>query len=125
MIIKTKNNVLTALTEYLQKVTVRGKAIRGKQKLLQKMVEKYREFMQNIEEIKKEFENEEERNAQFGELLNEEVRIDMTEYPSHVKALFENMDDYPHEVGKKDEVVHSLLTDVLEEAINNKNGDDE
>lgn len=125
MIIKTKNNVLTALTEYLQKVTVRGKAIRGKQKLLQKMVEKYQEFMQNIEEIKKEFENEEERNAQFGELLNEEVRIDMTEYPSHVKALFENMDDYPHEVGKKDEVVHSLLTDVLEEAINNKNGDDE
>lgn len=124
MIIKTKNNVLTALTEYLQKVTVRGKAIRGKQKLLQKMAEKYQEFMQNIEEIKKEFESEEEKNTQFSELLNEEVRIDMTEYPSHVKALFEIMDDYPHEVGK-DEVVHSLLTDVLEEAINNKNGDDE
>lgn len=124
MIIITNNNVITSLTEYLQKVKVKGKAIRGKHKLLQRMFEKSQELMQNVETIKKEYESDDERKLHLTDLLNEEVRIDMSEYPSHVKALFEIMDDYPHEVGK-DEVVHSLLTDVLEEAINNKNGDDE
>jgi len=124
MIIKVKNNVILSVSEYLQTIKVKGKAIRGKQKLLQKLVEKSQDFLSSTEEIKEEFKEKEEQQEQFEILLKEDAIIDLTEYPSHIIELYKIVDDYPEDVGKN-ESVHTLLADILEKSVKNENGDDE
>src|SRR5699024_5773072 len=124
MIIKVKNNVILSVSEYLQTIKVKGKAIRGKQKLLQKLVEKSQDFLSSTEEIKEEFKEKEEQQEQFEILLKEDAIIDLTEYPSHIIELYKIVDDYPEDVGKN-ESVHTILADILEKSVKNENGDDE
>lgn len=124
MIIKVKNNVILSVSEYLQTIKVKGKAIRGKQKLLQKLVEKSQDFLSSTEEIKEEFKEKEEQQEQFEILLKEDAIIDLTEYHSHIIELYKILDDYPEDVGKN-ESVHTLLADILEKSVKNENGDDE
>lgn len=123
MIIKVKNNVILSVSEYLQTIKVKGKAIRGKQKLLQKLVEKSQDFLSSTEEIKKEFKEKEEQQEQFEILLKEDAIIDLTEYPSHIIELYKIVDDYPEDVGKN-ESVHTLLADILEKSVKNEKDDE-
>lgn len=123
MIIKVKNNVILPVSEYLQTIKVKGKAIRGKQKLLQKLVEKSQDFLSSTEEIKKEFKEKEEQQEQFEILLKEDAIIDLTEYPSHIIELYKIVDDYPEDVGKN-ESVHTLLADILEKSVKNEKDDE-
>ena len=137
MKLATTNSALTTIMEYLPKVQAKGRVNRARQKLLKKVAEKYQDFHGDLQAIKADTEDEQKQLEEFGELLKEEVVIDMSEYESLMHTLYEYMLDYPYEIdttlGKNnspsDAVTHDHIVDVLESVIEsnqkNENGDDE
>ena len=137
MKLATTNSALTTIMEYLPKVQAKGRVNRARQKLLKKVAEKYQDFHGDLQAIKADTEDEQKQLEEFGELLKEEVVIDMGEHESLMHTLYEYMLDYPYEIdttlGKNnspsDAVTHDHIVDVLESVIEsnqkNENGDDE
>ena len=137
MKLETTNSALTSIMEYLPKVQAKGRVNRARQKLMKKIAEKYQDFHGDLQAIKADTEDEQKQLEEFGELLKEEVVIDMSEYESLMHTLYEYMLDYPYEIDTtpganrepSDAVTHDHIVDVLESAIESnqitKNGDDE
>ena len=137
MKLETTNSALTSVMEYLPKIQAKGRVNRARQKLMKKIAEKYQDFHGDLQAIKADTEDEQKQLEEFGELLKEEVVLDMSEYEGLMHTLYEYMLDYPYEIdttpGKNgspsDAVTHDHIVDVLESAIESnqitKNGDDE
>ena len=137
MKLATTNSALTSVMEYLPKVQAKGRVNRARQKLMKKIAEKYQDFHGDLQAIKADTEDEQKQLEEFGELLKEEVVLDMSEYEGLMHTLYEYMLDYPYEIDTtpgsnrepSDAVTHDHIVDVLESAIEkkkkNENGDDE
>lgn len=137
MKLTTTNIALTTIMEYLPKVQAKGRVNRSRQKLMKKIAEKYQDFRGDLQAIKADTEDKQKQLEEFGELLREEVVLDMGEHEGLMRTLYEYMIDYPYEIdttlGKNnspsDAVTHDHIVDVLESAIESnqitKNGDDE
>lgn len=125
MKLEITNGSLMAIMEYLPKLRLQGRVNRGRQKLLNKVAEKFKEYYSDFNEIKSEHpDDKEKQNELFTELNKEKSVLDMTEYESFMPQLYNAMLDYPHEIdtysepGKpSDALVHDLIIDVLEEAL--------
>ena len=137
MKLTTTNSALTTIMEYLPKVQAKGRVNRSRQKLMKKIAEKYQDFHGDLQAIKADTEDEQKQLEEFGELLKEEVVLDMGEHEGLMHTLYEYMLDYPYEIDTtpganrepSDAVTHDHIVDVLESAIESnqktKNGDDE
>lgn len=125
MKLATTNSALTSVMEYLPKVQGKGRVNRARQKLLKKVAEKYQDFHGDLQAIKADTEDEQKQLEEFGELLKEEVVIDMSEYESLMHTLYEYMLDYPYELdttpgennSPSNAVTHDHVIDILEAAI--------
>ena len=125
MKLEITNGSLMAIMEYLPKLRLQGRVNRGRQKLLNKVAEKFKEYYSDFNEIKSEHpDDKEKQNELFTELNKDKSVLDMTEYESFMPQLYNTMLDYPHEIdtysepGKpSDALVHDLIIDVLEEAL--------
>ena len=125
MKLEITNGSLMAIMEYLPKLRLQGRVNRGRQKLLNKVAEKFKEYYSDFNEIKSDHpDDKEKQNELFTELNKEKSVLDMTEYESFMPQLYNTMLDYPHEIdtysepGKpSDALVHDLIIDVLEEAL--------
>ena len=128
MKLETTNSALTSVMEYLPKVQAKGRVNRARQKLMKKIAEKYQDFHGDLQAIKADTEDEQKQLEEFGELLREEVVLDMGEHEGLMRTLYEYMLDYPYEIdttpGKNgspsDAVTHDHIVDVLESAIESK-----
>ena len=128
MKLETTNSALTSVMEYLPKVQAKGRVNRARQKLMKKIAEKYQDFHGDLQAIKADTEDEQRQLEEFGELLKEEVVLDMGEHEGLMRTLYEYMIDYPYEIdttpGKNgspsDAVTHDHIVDVLESAIESK-----
>ena len=128
MKLETTNSALTSVMEYLPKVQAKGRVNRARQKLMKKIAEKYQDFHGDLQAIKADTEDEQKQLEEFGELLKEEVVLDMGEHEGLMHTLYEYMLDYPYEIdttpGKNgspsDAVTHDHIVDVLESAIESK-----
>ena len=137
MKLETTNSALTSIMEYLPKIQAKGRVNRARQKLMKKIAEKYQDFHGDLQSIKADTEDEQKQLEGFGELLKEEVVLDMGEHEGLMHTLYEYMLDYPYEIDTtpgsnrepSDAVTHDHIVDVLESAIEsnqkNENGDDE
>ena len=125
MKLEITNGSLMAIMEYLPKLRLQGRVNRGRQKLLNKVAEKFKEYYSDFNEIKSDHpDDKEKQNELFTELNKEKSVLDMTEYESFMPQLYNTMLDYPHEIdtysepGKpSDALVHDLIIDVLEKAV--------
>ena len=125
MKLATTNSALTSVMEYLPKVQAKGRVNRARQKLMKKIAEKYQDFHGDLQAIKADTEDEQKQLEEFGELLKEEVVIDMSEYESLMHTLYEYMLDYPYELdttpgennSPSNAVTHDHVIDILEAAI--------
>lgn len=125
MKLATTNSALTSVMEYLPKIQAKGRVNRARQKLLKKIAEKYQDFHGDLQAIKADTEDEQKQLEEFGELLKEEVVIDMSEYESLMHTLYEYMLDYPYELdttpgennSPSNAVTHDHVIDILEAAI--------
>ena len=125
MKLETTNSALTSVMEYLPKVQAKGRVNRARQKLMKKIAEKYQDFHGDLQAIKADTEDEQKQLEEFGELLKEEVVLDMSEYEGLIHTLYEYMLDYPYEIdttpgdnnSPSDAVTHDHVIDILEAAI--------
>ena len=135
MKLATTNSALTSVMEYLPKVQAKGRVNRARQKLMKKIAEKYQDFHGDLQAIKADTEDEQKQLEEFGELLKEEVVLDMGEHEGLMHTLYEYMLDYPYEIdttpgnnnSPSNAVTHDHIVDVLESAIesNQKNEKDD
>lgn len=120
---------LQSVAEYLPKLKLKGRENRARQKLLEKVANKFKEFYSDLQEIKSDHPDDTEKlNEAFAELSAEKSVIDMTEYAHMMPVLYDAMLDYPHEIdtereyGKPtDASIHDYVIDVLEEVIESNN----
>ena len=125
MKLATTNSALTSVMEYLPKIQAKGRVNRARQKLMKKIAEKYQDFHGDLQAIKADTEDEQKQLEEFGELLKEEVVLDMGEHEGLMHTLYEYMLDYPYEIdttpgnnnSPSDAVTHDHIVDVLEAAI--------
>ena len=125
MKLETTNSALTTIMEYLPKIQAKGRVNRARQKLMKKIAEKYQDFHGDLQAIKADTEDEQKQLEEFGELLKEEVVLDMSEYESLMHTLYEYMLDYPYELdttpgennSPSNAVTHDHVIDILEAAI--------
>ena len=125
MKLETTNSALTSVMEYLPKVQAKGRVNRARQKLMKKIAEKYQDFHGDLQAIKADTEDEQKQLEEFGELLKEEVVLDMGEHEGLMHTLYEYMLDYPYEIdttpgnnnSPSDAVTHDHVIDILEAAI--------
>ena len=128
MKLATTNSALTSVMEYLPKVQAKGRVNRARQKLMKKIAEKYQDFHGDLQAIKADTEDEQKQLEEFGELLKEEVVIDMGEHEGLMHTLYEYMLDYPYEIdttpgdnnSPSNAVTHDHIVDVLEASIESK-----
>ena len=128
MKLETTNSALTSVMEYLPKVQAKGRVNRARQKLMKKIAEKYQDFHGDLQAIKADTEDEQKQLEEFGELLKEEVVLDMGEHEGLMHTLYEYMLDYPYEIdttpgdnnSPSNAVTHDHIVDVLESAIESK-----
>lgn len=128
MKLETTNSALTSVMEYLPKVQAKGRVNRARQKLMKKIAEKYQDFHGDLQAIKADTEDEQKQLEEFGELLKEEVVLDMGEHEGLMHTLYEYMLDYPYEIdttpgnnnSPSDAVTHDHIVDVLESAVESK-----
>ena len=135
MKLETTNSALTTIMEYLPKIQAKGRVNRARQKLMKKIAEKYQDFHGDLQAIKADTEDEQKQLEEFGELLKEEVVLDMGEHEGLMHTLYEYMLDYPYEIdttpgnnnSPSNAVTHDHIVDVLESAIepNQKNEKDD
>ena len=125
MKLETTNSALTSVMEYLPKIQAKGRVNRARQKLMKKIAEKYQDFHGDLQAIKADTEDEQKQLEEFGELLKEEVVLDMSEYEGLMHTLYEYMLDYPYEIdttpgennSPSNAVTHDHVIDILEAAI--------
>lgn len=120
---------LQSVAEYLPKLKLKGRENRARQKLLEKVANKFKEFYSDIQEVKSEHPDDvEKQNEAFAELSAEKSVLDMTEYAHMMPTLYDAMLNYPHEIGTEreygkptDSSIHDYVIDVLEEVIESNN----
>lgn len=123
MQLKFINGSIQAVVEYLPKLQLKGRENRARQKLLKKASEKFQEFYSDVQELKSEHpDDDQKQNEELQTLLKEEIVLDMTEYTNLMHPLYDALLDYPHEIdtvrteGKpSDSAIHDYLIDVLED----------
>lgn len=127
MQLKFINGTIQPVVEYLPKLQLKGRENRARQKLLKKASEKFQEFYSDVQELKSEHpDDEQKQNEEMQTLLKEEIVLDMTEYTNLMHPLYDALLDYPHEIdtetvsesGQKkpsDSAIHDYLIDTLED----------
>ena len=134
-ILNFKNNQLEAMVNMLSNLSISGKASRGRSKLKEKLIDKLKEYNDEIEEARDPFfvkDKEGKRQVENNkyvfkndkdkkELVNaldeiggEQASVEFTEYFEKFKALYESLDNYDHDLAGKDADCYDLLMDELE-----------
>lgn len=123
-----KNNEISTVVNFLQDLPLKGKASRGRTKIIKVLYSKYEEMQKDLEEIKKDLPEEpnesnesdeyqtlvEQHNREFDEIINEEVLCDISEYQNYLESLIEGLENGDTTFNGQDAVVYDLLLDKLE-----------
>lgn len=126
-----KNSELAPLVNFLGDLPLKGKASRGRTKLVAVLTAKYQEFQKDIDSLKEEFRLSEtppedanklkeyqekvaEHNKQFQEILEDEACVDFSEYKSFLPELISGLYDSDISFNGQDAIVYDLLLEQLE-----------
>lgn len=136
--LKIQNQFLSQVYSFLNEVELAGKASRGRSQLMKRLQEKFKEYVDDMNEIKKDYfltENNELVVDDHGEhtwlphtsesdkaLLNHELEeigeevasISFTEYSNKYEALFKALEDYDQPLKGEQANAYDLLLDAYE-----------
>ncbi|CDI47511.1 Orf58 [Lactococcus lactis subsp. lactis Dephy 1] len=133
-----KNKELAPIINFLSAVELSPKASRCRSKLVKKLLEKYTELKEDLEEIIKKFGKRDDNgeiirlengNVEFSEdtreegikeqeeLFDEEISINLDEIKKKVKFLVTNLDQLDTKLSGYDAEIYDMLMDQLEEEI--------
>lgn len=131
-----KNGLIVPLFQFLQKVSLKNKASRGRNKFLKRLQEKSKEFDEALNDIKKEYfevndngelvadedgtltflegADKDELNEKVKELEEETFEIHFGEHSSKFNAMFDALDDLDQELSGQEAHVYNELMDAYE-----------
>lgn len=137
-----KNEELAAIGNFLGTLSLKNKASRGRTKLIKLISAKNDEYIEDRKDALEPFikkdeagnsvegdtpgsvvlieEKTGEANAAINEIDNESAVIEFTEYSEKMKALYDDIADYPTEFSNQDAAAYDLLMDQLESAFENE-----
>lgn len=140
--IKLQNADLVPTGNFLGKLKLKGKASRGRTKLIKLLEAKNKEYNDDREEIRDpyfEHDDKGERvtkdnayvlkdstkgadlNKELTDLAKEDVVIEFTEYSEKFQALYEALNAYPYELADADAALYDLVLDELENNFEKEN----
>lgn len=126
-----KNSELAPVVNFLGELPLKGKASRGRTKLVAVLTAKYQEFQKDIEALKEEFQLSEtppeepdelkeyqakvaDHNKQFTEILEEDSFTDFSEYSTFLPELITGLYDSDSSFNGQEAIVYDLLLEQLE-----------
>lgn len=136
--IKLKNNELTEAIIFLKSIGLVGAPTRGKQKMINRLVEKNKEFLKEESDLIKEYaevgedgeliindnnfvflesvtkEQKEQLAEARKELQDEIAEVAFTEYSSKYEALFKALQEYDKEIEPRFSYIYDMLLDAYE-----------
>ena len=137
-----KNEELAAIGNFLGTLSLKNKASRGRTKLIKLISAKNDEYIEDRKETLEPFikkdeagnsvegdtpgsvvlieEKQDEATAAIKEIDEESAVIEFTEYSEKMKALYDDIADYPTEFSNQDAAAYDLLMDQLESAFENE-----
>ncbi|MCP0885924.1 DUF1617 family protein [Ligilactobacillus sp. WILCCON 0076] len=134
-LIEFKNADLVPVGNFLAQAKLKGKASRGRTKLIKLLEDKNKEYNEDREEIRdpyfakddegksivkddkyvlKDETKADDLNKELIDLANENSKIEFTEYSEKFKALYEALNNYDYELSNADAVLYDLVLDQLE-----------
>lgn len=135
-LIEFKNGELVAVGNFLAQAKLKGKASRGRTKLIKLIEDKNKEYNEERDTVRdpyfqvdekgekiikdnkyvlKDESKGKELDKELADLAEETVGIEFTEYNEKIKALYDALDNYNYELSNADAVIYDLLLDKLEE----------
>lgn len=134
-----KNIQLATLANALGSYELKGKASRGRTRLIRAMNDKYEELKSDLNVLQEQhnidpneplpedttekelyLERVDAYNAEADVLFEEEVYINTDEYPHLLAALYSELEDYNHELSGQDALLYDTIMTLIEEGAKNE-----
>lgn len=129
-----KNSELAPVINFISELPLRGKASRGRTKLVMQLSVKHQELVDDIEQLKEEVGigselSEEEQNtaeyqhkvaeynSQFTEIFSETVSADFSEYQQFVDSLVTGLYDCDVAFSGQDSLIYDKVLEQLEKLL--------
>lgn len=137
-VIRLKNNDLVSAILFMKSLAMEGRPTRGKQKFVERLIEKNNEFFDQEKELVKPYceldgdenpiiegnnyllkedisdEEKEQMGKQRKELAEEIAEISFVEYSNKYEALFETLSEWPKEIAAEYSYIYDVLMDEYE-----------
>lgn len=135
-LIEFENGELVAVGNFLAQAKLKGKASRGRTKLIKLIEEKNKEYNEERDTVRdpyfqvddkgekivkdnkyvlKDISKGKDLDKELTDLAEETVGIEFTEYNEKIKALYDALNNYNYELSNADAAIYDLLLDKLEE----------
>lgn len=136
-LIEFKNGELVAVGNFLAQAKLKGKASRGRTKLIMLIEEKNKEYNEERDTVRdpyfqvddkgekivkdkkyvlKDVTKGKELDKELADLAAETVGIEFTEYSEKFKALYEELNNYGYELSNADAVLYDMILDKFEKS---------
>ena len=128
-----KNIQLATLANALGSYALKGKASRGRTRLIRDMNDKYEDLKGDLKALQEEHDVDpnvtipedkeekelylakvEEYNVEANALFEEEVYINVDEYKHLVAALYSELEEYNHELSGQDALLYDTIMTLIE-----------
>ena len=134
-LIEFKNGELVAVGNFLAQAKLKGKASRGRTKLIKLIEEKNKEYneerdtvrdpyfqvddkgekiVKNNKYVLKDISKGKDLDKELADLAEEIVGIEFTEYSEKFKALYDALNNYDYELSDTNAVIYDLILDKFE-----------
>ncbi|MFT9003804.1 MAG: DUF1617 family protein [Liquorilactobacillus hordei] len=135
-LIEFENGELVAVGNFLAQSKLKGKASRGRTKLIKLIEEKNKEYNEERDTVRdpyfqvddngekivkdnkyvlKDTSKGKDLDKELADLAKETVGIEFTEYNEKIKALYDDLNNYNYELSDADAVIYDLILDKFEE----------
>lgn len=136
-LIEFKNGELVAVGNFLAQAKLKGKASRGRTKLIKLIEEKIKEYNEERDSVRdpyfqvddkgekivkdkkyvlKDVSKGKELDKELADLAAETVGIEFTEYSEKFKALYEELNNYGYELSNADAVLYDMILDKFDKS---------
>lgn len=136
-LIEFKNGELVAVGNFLAQAKLKGKASRGRTKLIRLIEEKNKEYNEERDSVRdpyfqvddkgekivkdnkyvlKDVSKGKELDKELADLAAETVGIEFTEYSEKFKALYEELNNYGYELSNADAEFYDMILDKFDKS---------
>lgn len=110
-----KNSELAPIINFLSDAKLKGRASRGRTKLVFVLSKKHQELVDDLKKLKEETdETEDEYTTQFNDIVNEDISVNFDEYAHFLEHLINGLYDSETDLSGQDSLIYDKILEQLE-----------